>query len=148
MTDAYDPDNVFAKIIRGEAPAYTVYSDDEVLAFLDVFPQSLGHTLVIPRTGTPRTLLDATPAQLTALVHTVQDLARVLTDELEPAGLQVVQFNEAAAGQTVFHLHFHLIPRYGEDAVLPHAGVRAEAGDLEALQRRIRGRLAGAGVAR
>ncbi|MCX2731429.1 HIT family protein [Saccharopolyspora sp. NFXS83] len=142
MTENYDPENPFAKIIRGAEPAHVVHEDEEVLAFLDVFPQSPGHVLVIPKSGRPRTLLDATPGQLAAVVHVVQRLARALADELRPAGVQVVQFNEAAAGQTVFHLHFHVIPRYGADELLPHAGVRADAEQLGVLQQRIRSRLA------
>ncbi|GAA3362971.1 HIT family protein [Saccharopolyspora gregorii] len=142
MTENYDPENPFAKIIRGEGPAHVVHEDDEVLAFLDVFPQSPGHVLVVPKSGEPRTLLDATPEQLTAVVHVVQRVARAVTDELGPAGVQIVQFNEAAAGQTVFHLHFHVIPRYDAADLLPHAGVRADDGRLGELQRRISSRLA------
>ncbi|MFJ9554254.1 HIT family protein [Nocardiopsis sp. NPDC101807] len=141
MTDPYDPQNVFAKIIRGEAPAYTIHEDDEVLAFLDVFPQSYGHTLVIPKTGQPRTLLDAAPEQLAALIQKVQRVARVIADELEPDGIQIIQFNEAAAGQTVFHLHFHVIPRYEGGTLELHAAVRADDSRLEELQRRLRDRM-------
>ncbi|MCA1189186.1 MULTISPECIES: HIT family protein [unclassified Saccharopolyspora] len=142
MTENYDPENPFAKIIRGEGPAHVVHEDDDVLAFLDVFPQSPGHVLVVPKSGEPRTLLDVTPEQLTAVVHVVQRVARAVTDELRPAGVQIVQFNEAAAGQTVFHLHFHVIPRYGTGELLPHAGIRGDAERLGELQRRISSRLA------
>ncbi|MFR9728089.1 HIT family protein [Saccharopolyspora sp. MS10] len=142
MSTSYDPDNVFAKIIRGEAPAHTVHEDDEVMAFLDAFPQSPGHTLVVPKSGAPRTLLDASPAQLGSLVRVVQRIARALTDELAPAGVQVVQFNEAAAGQTVFHLHFHVIPRYADPAQHTRAGAPGSAAQLGELRERIHRRLA------
>ena len=106
----YDPQNVFAQIIRGEAPCYKLYEDDDVLAFLDIFPQSYGHTLVIPKRSAARNILDIDPDALAKVMAVVQRLARVLVEELEPAGVQVAQFNGSPAGQTVFHIHMHIVP--------------------------------------
>lgn len=137
----YDAENIFAKIIRGDAPCYKVYEDDDVLAFLDLFPQSVGHTLVIPKNAQARNLLDIDPQNLSKLIAVVQQLAQVLTDELEPAGVQVAQFNGAPAGQTVFHLHFHIIPRFAGQDLAIHASEMADAGELQTLQTRLQQRI-------
>ena len=138
----YDNQNIFAKIIRGEAPCYKVYEDDDVLAFLDVFPQSFGHTLVIPKRAAARNLLEVDADSLTKVITVVQMLTKALVAELQPAGVQVAQFNGAPAGQTVFHLHMHIIPRFEGDALAAHAGGKAEPEALAALQARIVARLA------
>ncbi|BBT15501.1 HIT family protein [Metapseudomonas otitidis] len=133
----YDPQNIFAQIIRGDAPCYRLYEDDDVLAFLDLFPQSYGHALVIPKRSAARNLLDVDPEALAKVMAVVQRLSRVITEELKPAGVQVAQFNGAPAGQTVFHLHFHIIPRYEGEGLRIHASQKADPAVLEALQARI-----------
>lgn len=107
---AYQDDNVFAKILRGEIPKVTVYEDDAVLAFMDVFPDSRGHLLVVSKTSKARNLLDVEPDVLCGLMTQAQRLARAITAALRPDGVRMVQLNGAAAGQTIFHLHVHLIP--------------------------------------
>ncbi|WP_027896793.1 HIT family protein [Zestomonas thermotolerans] len=139
----YDPQNIFAQIIRGDAPCYKLYEDDDVLAFLDLFPQSRGHTLVIPKKAQARNLLEIDADSLSKMILTVQKLTRVLVDELQPDGVQVAQFNGAPAGQTVFHIHMHIIPRYAGEGLGIHAASKAEAAELEALQARIVARLNG-----
>lgn len=139
----YDSQNIFAKIIRGEVPCYTLYEDDDVLAFLDVFPQSFGHTLVIPKQAAARTILDIDAASLIKMIAVVQKLAGVLVAELAPAGVQVMQFNGAPAGQTVFHIHMHIVPRYEGEALNTHGAGHAEPQQLEALQARLIKRIAG-----
>lgn len=138
----YDNQNIFAKIIRGEIPCYKLYEDDDVLAFLDVFPQSFGHTLVIPKRAAARNILEIDADSLTKVITVVQMLTNVLVAELQPAGVQVAQFNGAPAGQTVFHLHMHIVPRYEGEALAVHAGGQAEPEALAALQARIVARLA------
>ena len=124
LDGAYDGTNIFAKMIRGEVPCAKVYEDDAVLAFLDLFPQARGHTLGISKTAQARTLLDIDPAALQALIAGVQKVARGVRSALQPAGLVVTQFNGQPAGQTVFHLHFHIIPRYEGEALGGHASGR------------------------
>ncbi len=139
----YDPQNIFAQIIRGEAPCYKVYEDDEVLAFLDLFPQSFGHTLVIPKRVQARNLLEIDADSLARLIQVTQRLARALVEELQPDGVQVAQFNGTAAGQTVFHIHMHLVPRYATQGLGAHAAGKAEPAELAQLQARLVRRLAG-----
>ncbi|UTW08675.1 HIT family protein [Pseudomonas benzenivorans] len=138
----YDPQNIFAQIIRGEAPCYKLYEDDEVLAFLDLFPQSPGHSLVIPKRAAARNLLEIDPDSLGPLMRATQRLAKVLVEELQPDGVQVAQFNGAPAGQTVFHLHMHVIPRFAGQGLGIHAANKADPAELEALQARLVKRLA------
>lgn len=107
---SYDPDNIFAKILRGEIPSTRVYEDDETLAFMDIMPRSDGHLLVIPKTPC-RNVLDASPQQLAAVIATVQKLACAAKAAFGADGVTIQQFNEAAGGQEVFHLHFHVLPR-------------------------------------
>lgn len=118
---AYDPNNIFAKIIKGEIPSVKLYEDDDTLAFMDVMPQAPGHLLVIPKQGS-RNLLDADPAVLAKLIPVVQKLAVAAQEAFEADGVYVAQFNEPAAGQTVFHLHFHVIPRHEGVPLKPHTG--------------------------
>lgn len=139
----YDSQNIFAKIIRGEAPCYKLYEDDDVLAFLDVFPQSYGHTLVIPKRSAARNILEVDPQALSKMALAVQKLTRVLVEELEPAGVQVAQFNGNPAGQTVFHIHMHIVPRYEGDTLGVHASTKADADALEKLQARLVKRING-----
>lgn len=120
MRQPYDPDNVFAKILAGAIPAAKVYEDDHTLAFMDVMPQAPGHTLVIPKQGS-RGLLDADPAVLAALIATVQRVGRAVETAFEADGLSVFQYNEPAGGQTVFHLHMHIVPRHDGVPLGTHA---------------------------
>jgi len=134
---AYDPDNIFAKILRGEVPNVTVWQDDDVLAFMDVFPQAPGHVLVIHKRSTARTLLDIDPADLATLTAAVQKTARAVEAALKPDGLTLMQFNGEAGGQTVFHLHFHVIPRHAGSSLARHGGGMADMDELKALAARI-----------
>jgi histidine triad (HIT) family protein len=107
----YDDSNIFAKIIRGEMPAFKVFEDARAVAFMDAMPQSEGHTLVVPK-ARARNLFDIEPAVLAELIKTTQHVARGVQKAFAPGGMRIVQFNEAIAGQTVFHIHFHIIPCY------------------------------------
>ncbi len=126
---SYDPDNIFGKILRGDIPCHKVFEDDDVLAFMDVMPHSKGHTLVVPKTGS-RNLLDANPAVLAAAIERVQTIAIAVKKAMNADGLRVIQFNEEAAGQTVFHLHFHIIPVYEGIPLAPHASDSADNEEL------------------
>ena len=121
MTEAYDPSNIFAKILRGEIPSHRVYEDDGVVAFMDVMPQGPGHTLVVPKAPS-RNLLDADPATLGPLFTTVQKVALAVKKAFGADGVTILQFNEPASGQTVYHLHVHVIPRFEGIALKPHTG--------------------------
>jgi histidine triad (HIT) family protein len=134
----YDPENIFAKILRGEAPSARVFEDDHVFAFMDVFPQARGHTLVISKETRARTLLDVEPPALEHLILGVQRVAGAVRAALKPDGLMVAQLNGSAAGQTVFHLHFHIIPRWEGAPMQLHAqGAMADAAELKALAKQI-----------
>jgi histidine triad (HIT) family protein len=136
MSPAYDNDNVFAKILRGEIPCYKVYEDDVALAFMDIMPRIDGHTLVIPKFPA-RTLLDADPGRLCELFKRVQKVAIGVKNSLGAEGLTLLQSNESAGGQVIFHLHFHILPRW-EGIELKPAGSTMEAPDvLENFQTRI-----------
>jgi histidine triad (HIT) family protein len=118
---AYDPSNIFAKILRGELPSYRVYDDGEVIAFMDVMPQGTGHTLVLPKAPS-RNLLDADPTTLGPLLRATQKIVKAVKRAFAADGVTVIQFNEPAAGQTVYHLHVHVIPRFEGIALGPHTG--------------------------
>lgn len=107
---AYDPNNVFAKIIRGELPSYKVYENDKVLAFMDIMPRAPGHTLVLPK-APARNILDIAPDDLVAVALAAQNVAKAAVKVFNADGVTVQQFNEGAGGQVVFHLHLHIIPR-------------------------------------
>jgi histidine triad (HIT) family protein len=117
----YDDENVFARILRGEIPSHRVYEDSDTVAIMDVMPQGAGHTLVIPKTPS-RNLLDADPEALGRLMGAVQKVAQASKDAFAADGVTVIQFNEPAAGQTVFHLHVHVIPRFEGVPLKPHTG--------------------------
>ncbi len=108
---SYDPRNVFARILRGEIPAHKVLEDEATLAFMDVMPQAPGHTLVIPKSAAEN-IFELDPAILAATMVNVQRVARAVSQVFQPPGVMIAQLNGAAAGQSVFHLHFHIIPRY------------------------------------
>ena len=118
---AYDDKNIFARILRGELPSHRVYEDSEVVAFMDVMPQGAGHVLVVPRPPS-RNLLDADPAVLGTTMAIVQKIARAVKEAFAADGVTIMQFNEASAGQSVFHLHFHVIPRFEGVALQRHSG--------------------------
>lgn len=142
MTEAYDPNNIFAKIIRGEIPCHKVFEDDDTLAFMDIMPQGDGHVLVLPK-GEARNILDATPEQLAAVIATVQRIAKAVKVAFAADGVFVQQFNEAPAGQTVFHLHFHVIPRFEGVGLRGHTGQMADHGLLAEHAAKIRTALGG-----
>ena len=134
----YDDANIFAKILRSELPSARVYENDHVLAFMDAFPQSRGHTLVILKEAKARNLLDVEPEHLEHLILGVQRVARAVRAALKPDGIVVTQFNGAPAGQTVYHLHFHIIPRWEDLPLGRHgAGGMADADELRVLARDI-----------
>jgi len=126
---SYDPNNVFAKILRGELPAHKVYEDDKTFAFLDIMPRAPGHTLVIPKASV-RTILDIEPDDLAYLIKSVQRIARAVAKVFAADGITVQQFNEPAGGQVVLHVHFHIIPRKIGVALKPPASVKEEAAVL------------------
>ncbi|AWI90950.1 HIT family protein [Methylorubrum aminovorans] len=136
----YDPDNIFGKILRGEIPAHKVYEDEHSLAFMDVMPQGEGHTLVIPKAPS-RGLLDAEPQTLAALIGTVQRVGRAVKAAFDADGLTLFQYNEPAGGQTVFHLHFHLVPRHDGVPLKRHEGGMADNAVLAEHAARIRAAL-------
>ena len=122
---AYDSNNIFAKILRGEIPCHKVYEDDHVLAFLDIMPRSPGHTLVIPK-APARNILDIAPAELTHVIHVVQKVAQTAVKVFSADGVTLNQFSEHAGGQVVFHLHFHVIPRMEGVPMKPPASVKED----------------------
>lgn len=117
----YDPSNVFAKILKGEIPCHKIYEDADTIAFMDVMPQADGHALIVPKAPS-RNLLDADPEQLCSLFRVVQKVARAAKTAFDADGITIMQFNEPAAGQTVFHLHVHVIPRHEGIALRRHTG--------------------------
>ena len=129
--NAYDDSNIFARILRGEIPSTKVYEDADTLAFMDVMPQSPGHLLVVPKAAS-RNLLDADPAVLARILPIVQRVARAAKEAFGADGVTVIQYNEAAAGQTVFHLHFHVIPAFDGARRGGHAKVQAPTETLVA----------------
>ena len=138
----YDPQNIFAKIIAGEMPCVKLHEDEATLAFMDVFPQSDGHCLIVHKTASAMNLLAIEPQALGAVMNSVQKITKAVVKGLSPDGVRVVQFNGAPAGQTVFHLHFHVIPVYEGAALGRHAsGGPAEASVLEPLAAKIRAAL-------
>lgn len=137
LDGTYDAGNIFAKILRGEMPAAKVFEDDHVLAFMDVFPQARGHTLVIPKHSTARNFLEEAPEIIGPLMLGVQRVARAVRAALNPDGVVITQFNGATAGQSVYHLHFHIIPRWEGVALGRHGQGVADAEELKALAAQI-----------
>jgi len=138
---AYDQNNIFAKILRGEMPSHRVYEDNDVVAFLDVMPQGNGHTLVLPKVPS-RNILDAEPNTLGPLVRAAQRVARAAMRAFQADGVTILQFNEAPAGQSIFHLHFHVIPRFNGVALKPHSGTMEKPDVLAANAEKLRTALA------
>ena len=122
---AYDNDNIFAKILRGELPAHKVYEDDMTIAIMDIMPRADGHTLVLPKTPS-RNILDVEADDINAVMATAQKIARAQMVAFEADGITVQQFNESAGGQVIFHLHVHVIPRQEGVSLKPHSGDMAD----------------------
>lgn len=137
----YDSTNIFAKIIAGNIPSHRVYEDDDVLVIMDAMPQAHGHCLVIPKSPS-RNLLDAEPMVLGGVIAVVQRMAKAVKAAFTADGVRIAQFNEAAAGQTVFHLHFHVIPVHDGIAAKAHAGKMEDNDVLAANCEKIRTALA------
>jgi histidine triad (HIT) family protein len=137
----YDSNNIFAKILRGEIPAFKVYEDDNTLAFMDVMPQSEGHTLVIPKTNA-RNFFDIDAESLARLITATQHVARAVQKAFTPDGMRIIQFNEPAAGQTVFHIHFHIVPCYEGRTLKGHSRDMADKAVLAEHAERVKRALA------
>jgi histidine triad (HIT) family protein len=140
---SYDPNNVFAKILRGESPAHKVFENDKAFAFLDIMPRAPGHTLVIPKAPV-RTILDIAPDALADLIKTTQTIARAVVAVFSADGLTIQQFNEPAGGQVVFHLHIHVIPRKIGISLKPPASVKEDPAVLSDHALKIAAALKGA----
>ena len=140
MTEPYDSNNIFAKILRGEAPCVRVAEDEFSLAFMDIMPRADGHVLVIPKTPA-RNILDIAPADLASIAPMVKRIAVAVKAGLGAEGIVVQQFNESASGQVVYHLHFHVLPRWsGVPLRAPHGAI-ASAESLEVHAAKIRAAL-------
>ena len=137
LDGVYEDDNIFARIVRGEIPSAKVYEDDQIMAFMDAFPQARGHTLVVHRRSKARNLLEIEPEALCELSLGVQKITRAVRAALKPDGIIVTQFNGTPAGQTIFHLHFHILPRWEGEALGAHGRGQAEPGELRRLAEQI-----------
>lgn len=133
---SYDNENIFAKILRGEIPSHRVYEDDTCVAFMDVMPQAPGHTLVVPKAPS-RNLLDAAPETLAQLLPTVQKISTAVKAAFSADGISIMQFNETAGGQTVFHLHIHVIPRHDGVDLKRHTDTMEDGDVLKANAEKI-----------
>ncbi|MEC9468172.1 MAG: HIT family protein [Pseudomonadota bacterium] len=138
---AYDDQNVFAKILRGELPSHKVYEDDKTLVIMDIMPRGDGHVLVIPKAPS-RNILDIAPEDLNAVMATTQTMARVVIKAFDADGTTIQQFSETAGGQVVFHTHVHVIPRFEGVSLKPHTGAMADNDVLAAQAEKIRAALA------
>ena len=139
---AYDDNNVFAKILRGELPCQKVYETDRVLAFMDIMPRGDGHALVIPK-AKARNILDVAPDDLAEIAKAAQIVGRAAKEALSADGLTIQQFNESAGGQVVFHLHVHVIPRFDGVPIRPHTGEMEKPDILAANAEKVRAALSG-----
>ncbi len=137
---AYDQSNIFAKILRGEIPCVKVYEDDKTLAFMDVMPEAEGHVLVVPKEPAEN-ILDLSLDGLAATMATTQKVAKAVDMALKPDGILLKQYNRAAAGQSVFHIHFHIVPRHEGMPLAPHGKVMVQAAVLEPIAAKIRSAL-------
>ena len=133
---AYDEGNVFAKILRGELPCYKVYEDELALAFMDIMPRADGHVLVLPKSAA-RNILDIDPEALSQLILRVQKVAKAVHAALAADGITILQYNEPAGGQIVFHLHFHILPRWTGVELRPHTGAQEDPKVLESFRAKI-----------
>ncbi len=137
---AYDNQNIFARILRGEIPCVKVFEDDRTLAFMDVMPEAEGHVLVVPREAATD-ILDLSPEGLAAMMATVQRIAKAVDKALAPDGILLKQYNRAPAGQSIFHVHFHIVPRWEGVTLAPHGKQMVAASVLEPVAAKIRGAL-------
>ena len=137
---AYDTNNIFAKILRGEIPCVKVFENAQTLAFMDVMPESEGHVLVIPKEAAEN-VLDLSADGMAAMMATTQKIARAVDKALSPDGILLKQYNGAAAGQSVFHIHFHIVPRWEGVPMAPHGKVMVQAATLEPIAAKIRSAL-------
>ena len=137
---AYDPDNIFAKILRNEIPSETVYEDDATRVIMDIMPRATGHALVLPKTPS-RNILDIDPEAAAACVATVQKVARAAMKAFAADGITVQQFSESAGGQMGFHTHFHVLPRHEGVPLKPHSGDVAPADEVADAAARLRAAL-------
>ena len=137
---AYDTRNIFARIVRGEIPAHKVYEDEHTFSFMDVMPQSDGHALVIPKVPA-ESVFDLAPEALSATILTTQRVARAVKKAFDPPGVMLVQLNGAGAGQSVFHIHFHIVPRYEGIDLRFHAREMADPKVLAEHAARVRAAL-------
>jgi histidine triad (HIT) family protein len=140
MSAAYDSNNIFAKILRGEAPCVKVFEDETALAFMDIMPRGDGHIVVVPKIAA-RNLLDIAPADLARFMPAVQRVARAAKEGLNAGGVKVEQYNESVSGQTVFHLHFHILPRWAGIELKPPGGPMVSAEVLAPIAEKIRAAL-------
>ncbi|WP_046863763.1 HIT family protein [Microvirga massiliensis] len=135
---SYDPNNIFARIIRGELPCHKIYETDAILAFMDIMPRANGHCLVLPKAPS-RNIFDVQPEDLAEVSKAVQIIAKAARKAFDADGITVQQFNEEAGGQVVFHLHVHVIPRFRGEPLKPHTGEMADpellARNAEAIRR-------------
>lgn len=137
LAGEYDENNIFARILRGEIPSAKIFEDRAVLAFMDAFPQSRGHCLVVHKVSRARNLLDMDAAALAEVTAATQRLARAVVAALGPDGVRIAQFNGQAAGQTVFHMHMHVIPMWEGQPLGRHGGGMADPAELRALAEKI-----------
>jgi histidine triad (HIT) family protein len=137
---AYDTNNIFAKILRGEIPCVKVFEDTRTLAFMDVMPETEGHVLVLPKEAA-RDILDLSAEGLTAMMATVQRVAKAVDRALAPDGIQLKQYTRAPAGQSIFHVHFHILPRWEGVELAPHGKAMVDAARLEPVAAKIRAAL-------
>ncbi|SFK09346.1 HIT family protein [Methylocapsa palsarum] len=142
MIAVYDESNIFAKILRGDLPCHKVYEDEAVLALMDIMPRADGHVLVVPK-APARNILDVEPKVLCELMTRVQKIARAVKGGLGADGVTIQQFNEQAGGQVVFHLHFHILPRWNGVPLRPQSGAAEQPDVLEGFRVRIASALAG-----
>jgi histidine triad (HIT) family protein len=136
----YDPNNIFAKMLRGEIPCVKVHEDNKTLAFMDAMPETEGHVLVVPKEAAEN-ILDLSPDGMAAMMATTQKVAKAVDKALQPDGILLKQFNRAAAGQSVFHVHFHIVPRWEGMPMAPHGKVMVDAAVLEPIAAKIRSAL-------
>ena len=136
----YDDQNIFAKIIAGDIPCVKVFEDEHVIAFMDLYPQSNGHTLVVPKDPAIN-MLEMNPGALQHAIIRAQRLAKAVKTALKPEGIIFTQFNGEVAGQTIFHVHFHIIPRWSDQPLGRHAGEQADMDELKTLAEQIKAEL-------
>lgn len=137
---AYDPDNIFAKVLSGDVPSETVYEDDATLVIMDIMPRTKGHALVLPKAQS-RNILDIPAEDLTACVATVQKVARAAKQAFEADGITIQHFVEGAGGQMVFHTHWHVLPRFTGEPLRPHSGEIAPKEEIAASAATLRAAL-------